>query len=62
MDWFLVFAPLKTEIASTLGDCGSGMAGVTVGFLLTRALFCPPLDTTKTPTRDKRAGAKQGEV
>lgn len=33
-----------------LWDCGSGRTGITFGFLIIRALFCPHLDTTKTPT------------
>lgn len=38
---------------STLWDCGPGTTGVTFGFLSMRALFCPHLDTSKTPTEKK---------
>lgn len=38
---------------STLWDCGSGMTGVTFGFPIMRALFCPHLDTSKTLTETK---------
>lgn len=66
---------LVVNHGQVLRDCGPGTPGVTFGLLIIRALFCPHLDTTKTPTetnvqepnrarfkRKSRAGLYRGDI